>query len=123
MNPFALLLLAAAAEGGTARKNSYGSSSSSGFDTMLNQLQGAVNAMEKVNELRQMGAKISNHSHSLSSPPASAHVPVVTQPVEELESPPASAPAPAAMPNIDLQGAMQALSPLLSMLGNNQNSR
>lgn len=122
MNPFALLLLAAAAGGGRTSGGSYGFSS--GFDIMLNQLHGAVNTLEKVNELRRVGGNFSNYSRSLSSPPASAHVPASTQPVEELDPPPpASAPAPPAMPNVDLQGAMQALGPILSMLGNNQNSR
>ncbi len=119
MNPFPLLLLAAAAGGGSGAKNPY--VSLPGFDTMLNQLHGAVNAMEKVNELRQMGENFSNQPQSLSSPPASAHVPVMSQPAEAME--PSPAPPSVPTPNIDLQGAMQALAPLLSMLGNNQNSR
>lgn len=121
MNPFALLLLAAATGGSRTSGSSYGASS--GLDSMLDQLHGAVNALEKVNELRRMGGSLANKPRSFSPPPASAHVPASAQPIEELDPPPAPAPVPAAMPNIDLQGAMQALGPILSMLGNNQNSR
>lgn len=123
MNPFALLLLAAATGGNRMPGSSY--SSPSGLDSMLDQLHGAVNALEKVNELRRMGGSLANKSRSFSPPPASAHMPAAAQPIEELDPPPppAPAPVPAAMPNIDLQGAMQALGPILSMLNNNQNSR
>lgn len=121
MNPFALLLLAAAAGGGRTSSSLY--TGSSGLDTMLDQLHGAVNALEKVNELRRVGGSLANTSRSLSSPPVSAHIPAPSQPVEDLDPPPVPVSAPAPMPNIDLQGAMQALSPLLSMLGNNQNSK
>ncbi|MCI9598735.1 MAG: hypothetical protein HFE75_15945 [Firmicutes bacterium] len=119
MNPFTLLLLAAATGGGRISGGPYGFSS--GLDSMLDQLHGAVNALEKVNELRRMGGSLANKPRSFSPPPASAHVPASTQPIEELD--PLPAPATPAMPNIDLQGAMQALGPILSMLGNNQNSR
>lgn len=121
MNPFALLLLAAATGGGRTSGGPHGLSL--GLDSMLAQLHGAVNALEKVNELRRMGGSLANKPRPFSPPPVSAHVPASAQPMEELDPPPAPAPAPPAAPNIDLQGAMQALGPILSMLGNNQNSR
>lgn len=121
MNPFALLLLAAAAGNGRTSSSPY--TGSLGLDTMLEQLHGAVNALEKVNELRHVGGRLANASRPPSSPPVPTHAPAAAQPVEDLDPPPAPVSAPAPMPNIDLQGAMQALSPLLSMLGNNQNSK
>lgn len=117
MNPLALLLIAAATGGG---KQMPGRSQGAPFqlDSVIGQLHGAVNTLEKVNELSRMGNTISNFS--LPSP-SSAHIPAKADPVEEQEyESQSSAPS---LPNIDLQSAMQTLGPILSMLGNNQNSR
>ncbi len=118
MNPLALLLLAAATGGGRSSGMAYNGPMK--LDTILDQLHGAVNTLEKVNELSRIGNTVSQ-----SIPlPSAAHIPASAQPVEEpdFSVPASAAPAPS-LPNIDLQGAMQALGPILSMLGNNQNSR
>lgn len=123
MNPLALLLLAAAAG------NSRGSGLSPApvkLDTVLNQLHGAVNTLEKVSELSRMGPVMSG-AFSLpgSSHASSAHIPASAQPVPEPDySPEPQPPVPAGFPaNFDLQGAIKTLGPILSMLGNNQSSR
>ena len=117
MNPLALLLIAAAAGGGKAPNMAQGTSLK--LDNVLDQLHGAVNTLEKVSELSRMGSSMSN-SFSLPSP-ASGHIPVAAEAAEESshQAPPAAP----SLPNIDLQSAMQTLGPILSMLGNNQNSR
>ena len=119
MNPFALLLLAAAAGGGRAPNMGNGSTPIK-LDSVLEQLHSTVNTLEKVNELSRMGSNMTN-SFSLPSP-SMGHAPVSTEPVNALEPQDTPAPGPS-LPNIDLQGAMQALGPILSMLGNNQSSR
>lgn len=118
MNPLALLLLAAAAGNG---KHTGISSPPVKLDTVLDQLHGAVNALEKVNELSRIGASIPS-SFSLPAS-SSAHIPVSAQPIDEPDSSPQPPAPPSPSPNFDIQGAMQALGPILSMLGNNQNSR
>lgn len=118
MNPLALLLLAAAAGGGKM-PNMAQSSSPFKLDNVLDQLHGAVNTLEKVSELSRMGNSVSS-AFSLPSP-SSGHIPVPTEVTEEASQ--QAQPALPSLPNIDLQSAMQTLGPLLSMLGNNQNSR
>lgn len=116
MNPLALLLLAAAAGNG---RHAGIPGPSIRLDAALDQLHGAVNALEKVSELSRMGTSASG---SFSLPPSSsAHIPASAQPVDE----PDYTPQPPAPPssNFDIQGAVQALGPILSMLGNNQNPR
>lgn len=118
MNPLALLVLAAAAGNGN-----HGSMPSPALrlDTVLEQLHGAVRTLEKVNELSRIG---SNASSAFSLPPsASAHIPVSAQPVSEQDYEPEPQPPAPPSSNFDIQGAIQALGPILSMLGNNQNSR
>lgn len=119
MNPLALLLLAAAAGGG---KKNVVSGPPVKLDTVLEHLHGAVNTLEKVNELSRIGASLPGSSLPA---PSSAHVPASVQPVEEPEySSQSSSPVPASpAPNFDIQGAIQTLGPILSMLGNSQNSR
>lgn len=116
MNPLALLLLAAAAGGGRMPRPQGGAFK---LDTVLDQLHGAVNTLEKVSELSRMGnAAVS--SFSLPSPSA-GHIPVNADPADVQDN--GAQPSAPSLPNIDLQNAMQTLAPILSMLGNNQNSR
>ncbi|MCI8648449.1 MAG: hypothetical protein HFE76_17030 [Firmicutes bacterium] len=118
MNPLALLVLAAAAGNGT---HSSMSSPTVRLDTVLEQLHGAVRTLEKVSELSRIGSGVSN---AFSLPPsASAHIPVSAQPVAEQDYAPEPQPPAQPAANFDIQGAMQALGPILSMLGNNQNPR
>lgn len=120
MNPLALLLLAAAAGGGRMPGRPI-SGEPIRLDALLSQLQGAVNTLERVNELSRM-------SSNLTAPaplpvPASAHIPVSAEPVPTQDLPqhqPQPAPS---LPNIDLQSAMQTLGPILSMLSGGQNSK
>lgn len=123
MNPLALLLLAAAAGNG---RNSGFAPSPVKLDAVLNQLHGAVNALEKVSELSRIGPAMSGgFSLPGSSPASSAHIPVSAQPVPEPDDlPEPQSPGPANLPaNFDLQGAIKTLGPILSMLGNNQGAR
>lgn len=126
MNPFALLLIAAAA-GGRAPGSSYGAAPLK-LDALLDQLHGAVNTLEKVNELSRLGNHISDFPARPA--PSSAHIPSpVQQPESASETLTSYSPAQTGsaslpnLPNIDLQSAMQTLGPILSMLGNNQNSK
>lgn len=129
MNPLALLLFAAAAGGGRIpglRGAMPGSGAPANLDSLLSQLQGAVNTLEKVSELSRIGTNFS--APAPRQVPQSAHIPA---PALETEIPSEdeniSLPAPAQsapqLPNIDLQSAMQTLGPLLSMLSGNQNSK
>ena len=127
MNPLALLLLAAAAGGG--RMPGTPDRSSSGIapvklDTLVHQLQGAVNTLEKVGELSRVGSSLSSTIAAPASltAPASAHIPVSAEVMEESRDPSFQAASPS-LPNIDLQKAMQTLGPLLSMLGSSQNPK
>lgn len=128
MNPLALLLLAAAAGGGRMPVSSVRSSSESApvkLDTLVSQLQGAVNTLEKVGELSRMGNSLSSTMSSAPATltaPASAHIPVSAEVMEESHDPSFQA-SPPSLPNLDLQKAMQTLGPLLSMLGSNQNPK
>ena len=121
MNPLALLLLAAAAGGGRipGMSGMSGGGAPIKLDHVLDQLHGAVNTLENVNQLSRMGSSLSG-SASLPAP-ASAHIPLPAESIEEQE--PGPQPAAPSLPNIDLQSAMQTLGPILSMLGNGQNSK
>lgn len=125
MNPLALFLLAAAA-GGRRMPGGFDRSPAEAapikLDTLVSQLQGAVNTLEKVSELSRMG---SNLNSSMAAPaslsaPASGHIPVSAEVIQGTRETSAPQPAPPAFPGFDLQSAMQTLGPLLSMLGNNQ---
>ncbi|MCQ4637121.1 hypothetical protein NE619_10320 [Anaerovorax odorimutans] len=121
MNPLALLLLAAAAGGGRipGMSGMSGGGAPIKLDAVLDQLHGAVNTLEKVSELSRMGSSLTG---SVSLPaPASAHIPLPAEPVQEPDF--AQQPAAPSLPNIDLQSAMQTLGPILSMLGGGQNSK
>lgn len=126
MNPLALLLIAAAA--GSGNTVSHTAAPPVKLDHLVSQLQGAVNTLERVGELSRIGSSagsiLENSSPApIPSPaPATAHIPVSADVIEETHEP-AFNHAPSLLPNIDLQNAMQTLAPLLSMLGNNQNSR
>ncbi len=127
MNPFALLLLAAVAGGGRIPGFSH-EASPVRLDRILDQLHGAVNTLEKVNEISRMGTSLSNLSGlAPRQVPSSAHIPAPSLPEGEAsgsvspEAPPSSVSP--ELPAFDLQSAMQTLGPLLSMLGNNQNSK
>lgn len=117
MNPFALFFLAAMAGSTRTRGNQPGISSLR-LDTLVNQLQGAISTLEKVNELSRLGSSVTVPS---AAAPASAHIPLPAEAVEDY-SEPVNNPPPA-LQNLDLQNIMQTLGPILSMLGNNQNSR
>ena len=126
MNPLALLLIAAAA-GGRAPGSSYGAAPLH-LDSLLDQLHGAVNTLEKFNEISRLGSRVSDFSARPA--PSSAHIPAPAQQTESApEALPVSSPAQTGgaqlpgLPGIDLQSAMQTLGPILSMLGNNQNSK
>ena len=131
MNPLALLLLAAAAGGRRMPGPSHGNVALN-MDTLLSQLHGAVNTLEKVSELSHIGTNLSGPVFTGSVPrqvPSSAHIPApaptpASFPEDETSplppEPSASAPQ---LPNIDLQSAMQTLGPLISMLSGNQNSK
>lgn len=118
MNPLALLLFAAAA--GNGRHTGIAASPVK-LDTVLEQLHGAVSALEKVNELSRMGTSAPVPFSLPAS--SSAHIPVSAQPPDEPEYSPQPQPPAPPSPNFDIQGALQALGPILSMLGNNQGSR
>lgn len=123
MNPLALLLLAAAAGNG---RGSGPSPVPFRLDTVLDQLHGAVNTLEKVNELSRIGPAMSGgFTLPGSSHASSAHIPASAQPVQEADySPEPHPPEPSNFPaNFDLQGAIKTLGPILSMLGNNQGTR
>ena len=121
MNPLPLLLLAAAAKG----RKSPGAANTAAFDLdiILGQLHGAVNALEIVTELSHMSSSVSKALPS----PVSAHTPPSLPPenAEDIKPAPGSSQASSFpdLSNLDLQGAIQTLGPLLSMLGGSQNSR
>ena len=126
MNPLALFLLAAAAGG---RRMPGGSDRGPAeaapikLDTLVSQLQGAVNTLEKVSELSRMGSNLNSSMAAAPaslSAPASGHIPVSAEVIQGTRETSAPQPAPPAFPGFDLQSAMQTLGPLLSMLGNNQ---
>lgn len=121
MNPLALLLLAAAAGGG----HTFGSQRAGTpvkLDAVLDQLHGAVSTLEKVNELTRMSNTMGTPPFSFPAP-SSGHIPASAEITEESSLPPPAQNQIPSFPNLDLQNAMQTLGPILSMLGNNQNSR
>lgn len=119
MNPLVILLLATVANNN--RQSLPFNLESFKLDGVLDQLHTTVDALEKVNQLSQIG-KASN-SFSLPAPSA----PAVSAPPAPIEQAPPPTPEPTQsaqpFPNIDLQSAMQTLGPLLSMMGNGQNPK
>lgn len=128
MNPLPLLLFALASKGGnspfgSAQSMNFSSANTLPFDSLLNTLQHTVNTLEKVNQLSRTMSSTLNNPATVSTAPFSTPVAaeesfdVENQPAEFESQPMQQTPTP--FGNIDLQNAIQTLSPILSMLNQN----